>query len=67
MTVRKPPTREKCDEEQAQLGVRIPRSLHLALKTACLQQERDGNQPQTQADVVAEAIRLWLSTNGHEK
>lgn len=48
-----------------QLGVRIPRSLHFALKAACLQQEREGKTPQTQADVVADAIRRWLDSNGY--
>lgn len=62
----KPPTRNVEGEEAVQLGVRIPRSLHFALKTACLQQERDGRQPQRQADVVAEALRAWLRKNGYE-
>ena len=49
-----------------QLGVRIPRSLHFALKSAALHQERDGKSPQTQAEIVADAIRVWLNSNGYE-
>ena len=67
MTKSKPPTRNTKGKERVQLGVRIPRSLYFALKTACLHQERDGRQPQTQSDIVAEAIRLWLNTNRHGK
>jgi len=54
-------------EETVQLGVRIPRSLHFALKSACLEQERQGKQPQKQADIVTEAIRRWLKSNGYEE
>ena len=60
-------TREAEAKEFVQLGVRIPRSLHFALKPACLQQECEGKAPQTQADAVADAIRLWLKRNGHDK
>ncbi len=59
----KPATRTPDEGDRVQLGVRIPRSLHFALKTACLYQERDGKRPQTQAEIVVEAIRLWLNTN----
>ena len=65
MAKSKPPTRGTEGKETVQLGVRIPRSLHFALKTACLHQERDGKQPQRQADIVAEAIQQWLRDNGH--
>jgi hypothetical protein len=53
------------EQELVQLGVRIPRSLHFALKSAALHQERDGKTPQTQAEIVAEAIRQWLRSNGY--
>lgn len=67
MTKSNSTTRDTEGEETVQLGVRIPRSLHFALKTACLHQERDDKQPQTQAEIVADAIRRWLEANGHEK
>lgn len=55
------------DNELVQLGVRIPRGLHFRLKEACLHQERDGKMPLTQAEVVADAIRLWLEVNGYDR
>ena len=66
MTKSKPPTRDTEDEKQVQLGVRVPGPLHFALKTACLHQQ-DGKQPQTQADIVGEALRERLSANGYEE
>jgi len=54
------------DNELVQLGVRVPRSLHFALKSASLQQERVGTRPITQAEIVADAIRMWLGANGYD-
>lgn len=54
------------DHEMVQLGVRIPRPLHFALKAAALRQERDGKSPHTQAEIVAEAIGDWLHTRGFD-
>lgn len=62
----KPMPQETNDQSLAQLGVRIPRSLHFSLKAACLQQERDGKKPATQAEIVKEALIEWLARNGFE-
>lgn len=66
MTKSQPPTPGTEGEDTVQLGVRIPRSLHFALKSACLEQERHGKQPQKQADIVAEAIQRWLDSRGYD-
>jgi hypothetical protein len=59
-------TRASSDDKPVQIGVRIPRSLHFALKAAALKQERDGKEPSTQADIIAEAIRQWIKSNDYE-
>lgn len=56
----------RADDDLVQIGVRIPRSLHFALKAAALKQERDGKQPSTQAEIIAEAIRQWIESNNYE-
>jgi hypothetical protein len=52
-------------EQLVQLGVRIPRSLHFELKSAALLQEREGRLPRTQAEIVVDAIQLWLRSHGY--
>ena len=54
------------EDELVQLGLRIPRSLHFALKRAVLEQEQRGVAPATQSEVVVVALRDWLTANGYE-
>jgi len=54
------------DDGLVQIGVRIPRSLHFALKAAALKQERDDKEPSTQAEIIADAIRKWIESNHYE-
>jgi hypothetical protein len=55
------------EDKLVQLGVRIPRSLHLALKAAAFQQERFGRTPRTQAEIVTQAIEHWLRSNDYDE
>jgi hypothetical protein len=66
MAKRNDQSRPRTNDDPVQIGVRIPRSLHFALKAASLKQERDGKEPNTQAEIIAEAIRQWIESNDYE-